>query len=226
MRMRTIRKHYETLERFFSEVGNLDNGDSVSSDAFCGGTYAEAKATMYAWHKPFDRLTDNRTMAQCQTVNAWSDYDGDCIDMERFYDGRPCLSRRVKVGGTRQNTRRIVVKYVDLVFSCSVSAAEITTKALKIMAEVDGIEQAGDRAEIVGRIACDNWTNEGDAVRLSVCVKRANEPLNIARVAAIMAPWFLRRWFFCWQDEYARKHNRSVRCGRGKVGDFASDPSK
>jgi hypothetical protein len=210
-----IKRQYASLTAFYADLGDLEAARDIESESFSGASHAKAMETRLAWPEPFERLPAQTITGQARRVRTWSEYDGESLDMERYFDGRPCLARKVKVYGGQQ--RKVIRLTRDICYSWLINAEDIKKESVDLMKRIDVEETAGNRCEVVCVARCNRFTTAGHDGSIEVTLKRADEPLNMERIAAGMSPWFFRRWFFLWQDVYAKRNKTKVEAGRGEI---------
>jgi hypothetical protein len=210
-------KAYQSLMDFYSDLGGRNVPSNGTDVRFCGATLEKIDATKYAWTEPFEKGESQESKSECKKVKIWSDYDGDEMDVERMFAGMPCLSMRKKVFGAIQK-RGIEVMVCDIGNNCNVTAESIAQKAKALMARIDAKEEAGNRVEVHAKLNIEDWLVSGgknSTMEITITLKNADEPLNIARIAAALSPWFLRHWVFIWQDVHADRLGKGLSFGRG-----------
>lgn len=178
--------------------------DRECSSSFAGASWKESEERRYYWKGGLDKIKKLAAMdavVHASTyVRQWSDYDGDSMDVERFYNEQPFLVRRVKVAGTnRRGQYRIVVNISENAF---VSAQNMLWKAYAAARLCDEIESQGNRCEV---IICDFASNQNPGYNYTlteVVVKKMQEPVNLGLLCTMMSPWCLRTYMFMIWSHY------------------------
>jgi hypothetical protein len=106
----------------------------------------------------------------------------------------------------------------DICYHAEVSAEAIKRDARAMMQKIDAEEARGNRVEVYAVLTIAKWLcRKPGEMQIEIRLKSADEPLQIERLAAAMAPWFLRHWVFAWQDEHAKRLRAKVTEYRGKA---------
>lgn len=189
-----------------SATGQIRESSDPRKDDFQGCSIAEYNERRYKWSGGLDkvrRLSELDAMvsaARCE--KRWSDYDGDNMDVERYYNEQPFLSRRVQVsGGNRRGQYRIVVNVAE---NYRVNSENMLWKAYAASRLCDEIESQGNRVEvIVGGFA--SGCAEGYGYTWVNCVaKKAQDPVNLGLLCTLMAPWTWRITMFALLYHYEK----------------------
>ena len=98
---------------------------------------------------------------------------------------------------SNRNAMPIVKIYADIGATASTNASAMIRKGSAIVALIDQIEQSGQRVELIACQRTDTKDYEYDEQRIFITVKRADEVLDLDRIAFALAhPSMLRRVCF------------------------------
>lgn len=104
----------------------------------------------------------------------------------------------VTIGEEVRATRPIVRLVCEQWVSAGIEAEQAISRGAAIVAHVDRLEDAGIRCEIVARFSCSaNHGNENDGTITDVVAKACDEPVDIDKLAYVLAhPSSVRRLYF------------------------------
>ena len=123
---------------------------------------------------------------------------------------------------SNRNAMPIVKIYADIGATASTNASAMIRKGSAIVALIDQIEQSGQRVELIACQRTDTKGYEHDEQRIFITVKRADEVLDLDRIAFALAhPSMLRRVCFRIMEF---TFNEYVSC-YGRVKDFDDLPA-
>ena len=206
----------QTIEMDLSDVlkGEGEQGDQCAD--FLGATPEMVRARRYAWQEGAGQIKHlpgfSGQAEGAQFVKVWSDYDGDEMDVERYKEDLPFLSRRIKKTGSK--VKRLATIRVNIGEGCNTDAADMLWKAYVASKIVDELEASGTRCEIVVECLAMHFFTSKPAdhvLTTRVKIKSHGDPLNLALMASCFAPWFLRYWLFdFWRTNFANQHRESM----------------
>ena len=208
--MNTQTKFYSfpSLSAFHAAILRTDDTHGAG---FLGCTREEADARRYCYPEAVAALANlpevSAPITSGQFTKAWTDYDGDEMDVERFQYGRPFLSRRIRETGRR--ARHVQTIIVNITEPGAVKAKDMLWKAYAAARLVDQLESTGTRCEVFAVCHARGTFKNGQAYAAQILLKAPDEPLDVAALAAAFTPWTLRRFIF--------GHMETVgRCTQGK----------
>lgn len=119
----------------------------------------------------------------------YRDDDGDEIDRDRLYSGKPfwrTTTRSVCIGS---GTKTIVA---DTSTPGHINHASVLWRGAAAICLAKLLEQAGYRVELWSALHSTRAYTDGSNYFAGVCTKRPGDPLDIATLAASVSGWFLR----------------------------------
>lgn len=190
----------EIIER--AKTGNGCEFNGCSLDEFY-----ERKYNWPGGLNEISRLSElNAMLHATKFEKRWSDYDGDSMDVERYYNEQPFLSRRVKThGGNRRGQYRIVVNLCE---NSNVNSKNMLWKAYAATRLCDEIESQGNRVEVVIGSFYSHCIRGYDYTWVQCVGKRAQDPVNQGLLCTLMSPWMLRIPYFAILYHYNDCHYR------------------
>lgn len=203
--MKTTRKFYSftSLAAFHDAVHRLDD---THGPGFLGCTRDEADARRYSYPEAVAALAAlpelSTPITSGQFAKTWTDYDGDDMDVERYQDGRPFLSRRIRETGRR--ARHVQTILVNITEGAAVKARDMLWKAYAAARLVDQLESTGTRCEVFAVCHARGTFTNGNDYAAQIMLKGPDEPLDLAALAAAFTPWTLRRFVFGHMDTVGR----------------------
>ena len=132
-------------------------------------------------------------------TSKWDWDEGESVSVERLLQGQSCYRRRRRTAGTGSGGR-IIRLVVNLAEHCGRSGEEIAWRCYAALRAVDDLEAAGYRCEIVG-VAYSSGIYVRGTVKdtaIEVTIKQAEEPVNLASLAAALSPGAFRWHIFNW----------------------------
>lgn len=190
---------FDSLVEWFRAVPAPHPSLACLSAGWIGASVANATAWRFGWSDGVARLSSLPDIVPAasetgEVRRAWSDQDGDEMDMERYWDGAPFLARRFKAAGLRARLGPASV-FVNVSERSGVSSDAMLWKAYAVAKLVDSLESTGRRVAVfVGSSARDCFTRGARDYALRIRVKAEDEPLNLSAVVGAASPWFLRLW--------------------------------
>ena len=146
-------------------------------------------------HKIEDLLLD---AGSSEFYYKWDEIDGDEMDMERMYDERFFLQKRMRREGIL--TGKFVDVYVAISEVAYVEYEQMLYKTYTAIAIADYLEQMGYRTSIY---AVESSISKGTYKRqwikscyIEVCVKKYEDPIIKPLLINCFSPWMFRHWFF------------------------------
>jgi len=166
-----------------------------------------------------EEIQDDFNLGSSTVTWRWDDQDGDYMDMERAYEGQPFLRRRVRKVGN--NTGKFVTVHINLSEPGMVGHKQMSIKAYTAANIINKLQSMGYAVEVrVLDVAkgCGTLNDKRiDVLRLSIPVKKFDEPLNMSLLLTCVSPWMMRKWMF--QFEAAKVKMSSGMGGAGRFGE-------
>ncbi len=199
--------------------GDVGTGRDYRADTWLGMSLTECRdLPARGWPAGVDaalRLLDApdvATVGNSRLRRRWSYDDGESIDYERLLDGRPFWCEPFRApGGIGGRIVRL------LVFSggcADVSARSIAWRVYAAVRYVDTLEAAGYRVEIDTVFNSKRVFTNGKGHRLTVHVKRAEDPVDLSQLAAVLSAGAFRWTCFHWKHAapytLSRGYGRSI----------------
>ena len=199
------RTHYESLGAFLRKASEPSLSTAASSkregrgeEEFSGTRNFSAAMDLVTNGWPEGRAKLTTAMAAAQTTSTFT--PSLVMDVAGAYPiaalaaaGDPCSM--VDLAPVEDRVRPIVRLLVQRAGSAAYSVDEFTNYGAAIMSYIEGLEGAGFRCEVTVCFASD-FQSDGDQFT-TVVVKRAEEPIEIDRMAFVMVhPAFFRRIAF------------------------------
>lgn len=156
-----------------------------------------------------------------QAIELDYDYSGEGVDIGQYLNNEPACFYRA------EDTRKVGIRILKIGLNCSmsssVSARSIQIKGAAFCVLMDALENAGYRCEV--RVTQSIRAMGGKGI-IRVPVKLAAEPLDLARLAYILAhPSFLRRHMFRFEETMPEPLIAAYRFHtHGQYGMPTSDP--
>lgn len=126
----------------------------------------------------------------------WDTLDGEEMSMDRFYDERPFLSKRVRKHGFLNG--KFIKIYVNIDEHCGISYEEMLNKTYTVVSIIDYLESMGYRTEVFAICqSLDLGTRDGNYISetyIEVPIKQMDAILNISLLLTTLSPWFFRYW--------------------------------
>jgi hypothetical protein len=124
------------------------------------------------------------------------DVSGEFVDVGRYLSGEPeCFGTDSQEAGN--NVRPVVKLCVNIAASGAVSPESLVVRGAAIVAAIDILEALGRRVEVWACKGSESRKAGKAAYEIHVLVKRADQPLDVDRLAfAVAHPACLRRLFF------------------------------
>jgi len=122
--------------------------------------------------------------------SAWSEDDGDEIDRDRLHAGQPYWRT-----SRRQVTHGIATVSLMSNFDApgGFDEAAIMWRGAAMVCLARMLETAGYRVELtIGMESTNPFTNTAEHCLMTICLKRSDEPLDLATLAGAISPWFFR----------------------------------
>lgn len=205
--------HFETVEDFVKQAEEITGVPTHSSrttgrnDFYGTSTFHEAVSlTRTGWPEGAAKVLAIRSIANGivnAVVNARAtsyayDVTGSFVDVGRFMSGEPeCFFTESQECGNINNP--IVKIIANLSASASVSSEHLFLRGASVAAAVDILESLGRRVEVY---AASSHIRNKNIYDIMVMVKKANQPLDIDRLAlAIAHPSFYRRLMFSLMEQ-------------------------
>jgi hypothetical protein len=196
---------------------SIEMGHSFTGTA----TYAEAGSLAINGvpdiESKMQAMVQDFTEAVGSTVQAFEyryDVVGDDVDVSRYLSGEPeCMF-------TTELTQREGTRILSIVLNGSahsgISTEDIMRRGAATLVLIDLLERSGYRVEVtyvMAMRAVKPW-NSPDRMLLSVVLKRAQDGLDLTRIAYALAhPSMLRRHMFRWSESLPLKLVRAFGCG-------------
>lgn len=183
-----------------------------NDSSFAGADWDTSEKRKYQWKeglKRVQRLTQMESIVHSsQYVNVWNDYDGDVMDVDRYLNEQPFLSRRVKKSGKSIcGQYRIVINIAE---NGTVSAQNMLWKAYAAARLCDEIESQGNRCEVVAVSFLRGQTCDTDYAGYTyteVTIKKHEESVNTGLLCTCLSPWFFRTYMFMVWRHYLHVNN-------------------
>lgn len=154
----------------------------------------------------------------------WDELDGEEMNMERAYEGMPFLRQRRRTLGN--GIGKFVNIHVNIAELCNVSSKQMMYKAYTAASIVNRLETLGYRTQInvvTLTSGTGNYKRRNvDMMKVSIPVKKFDEPLNMSMVLNCLSPWFFRHWVFMF---WCAKINTNEGLGRSLRLDMSDTKS-
>jgi hypothetical protein len=149
------------------------------------------------------------------------DYTGDVPDAGRYAAGEgECMIDTII--RPRKRADRVVTLVVNLCAPSNVKTADMIERGAAVCSLVDLVEGAGVRVEVYA--ACAITSRQADDMQISVCVKRAQDSLNLDEVGFALAhPTMFRRLILARLDHLPATARTKYGSGYGMPADFDCD---
>lgn len=177
--------------------------------SFSGCYLNEAIERKYAYKGGLDKIMKMQgievQLKAAEYRKAWSEYDGDDMDMDRMYSEQPFLSRRVKVIGARN--RGMFKIYINVAEPWMENYENMMWKTWAACRICDELENQGHRVEIMLCALCEACHPGYRYTLAEIVLKRFEEPFNIALLSTACSPWYFRIWLFILWSFYRRSNS-------------------
>lgn len=137
----------------------------------------------------------------------WNDTDGDEMDLERAYEGKPFLAQRIRKKGIQNG--KFITLYVAVHENAGVTHNKLINRTFTAVSIADYLENQGFRVEIIAFVIGKNtgaWLGiqEVEYLTMYIPIKQFNEDLNKSLLLTALSPWFFRYWVFLfWTNNMA-----------------------
>lgn len=228
-----------SVAEFYQETDVVESPDKSAWDMhktddsshFNGLPLKEILKCKYSYTEGLDKLEElegDIDVGGTTRKYIWNDFDGDDMSYDRYIEGLPCMSKRIRTHGI--GTGRIVTVHVNISEFGSTSYKQMLNKAYTAIQLIDFLENLGYR---VGVNVYDGTANLGskvdkdgnrkylDYVQIEIPLKTPEEPLNKALILTCISPWFERYWIF-------KYHKAKFKCnfGMGRAADMNGEDTK
>ena len=196
---------YRSALDFDKNLGNKRMFDQFligSSSDFTGLTVPDILKYKYGYTPGVEKLDEIKSEllvsgASCFKMK-WDSVDGEDMSMDRYYDETPFLQKRVRKHGFLGG--KFIKMYVSINELAHVGFDRMLNRTYTAVSLIDHLESIGYRVEVYGISYSinkgrykDKWASE---VYSEVCLKRADEVLNIPLLLTMLSPWCYRYWHF------------------------------
>jgi hypothetical protein len=196
---------YTNALDFNKDLGNRKAHDSFLSESRAGFNGLETKDILkykYGYQPGVAKLEEVKeeliiSGASC-FKQKWDDIDGEEMSMDRFYDEIPFLQKRVRKHGFLGG--KFVKIYVSINELGHISYESMLNRTYTAVSLIDHLESIGYRTEVYAISYSinkgsykDKWVSE---VYSEVCIKKAEEILNLPLLLTMLSPWCYRYWHF------------------------------
>lgn len=205
-----VAKNFDSQEDFlnwlrdtpqkWTRLCNSYNSQAHRTKDFSGThNYAEAdKLARYGWKEGREKMDKAlseaaRTISMQAPPTQWLDVGGSFPLVPAAVAGDPM--NMINIGDNQRAQRPVIRFLVNLSTSAAVTTETMTTRGAAILSWIDALENADLRCELT--LCSGSKDYDGNVFDLSIIVKRAQEPLDIDRIAyALVHPSMFRRQIF------------------------------
>jgi hypothetical protein len=148
--------------------------------------------------------------------------EGRWIDVARFVKGEPeCWGDMVEV--QEQTVRRSVSVVINTCVSASVNSKDMDRVAVAVGSAVLGLQSSGYTVSLYLAVVNSGY-DAGKPWIIGAPINQGGAPLDIARLSAVLRPWFFRRILFSVWETASAEQRRTFSIvkggGYGRVGNL------
>jgi hypothetical protein len=119
--------------------------------------------------------------------------DGEELDIDRYMTGDPAMFCSMPRQDAVAKTASF---YIDIQIAVGTDCKNISQGVISALALVDIVERAGISTEVIIGATANQPVTDANLVNVSCIAKRANEPLDIARLLSFCLPGMYRNFIF------------------------------
>lgn len=169
--------------------------------SFRGLSNKEIFDSMYSYKEGLDQLKEidlEMNQGSNRKIYKWSDQDGDDMSLERLNEQLPFMNQRVNTAGDRNG--KFVNLHIAICENASVTYKEMLYRSYCAIQVADYLENNGYKVAIYAYFAIDSVGKYKGAfaeyTKVSIQIKKPEEPLNKGLLLNAISPWFFRYWGF------------------------------